>query len=328
MFKRLMASCIVLVFVLLLLETFSFAGPLDDVRTAIAHRRAKWTAEETSMTRLSDYEKQRRLGLMRPVEVGTEPVLSAGEAPISGLSTNVDWRRDGYVTPVRDQGSCGSCWAFATAAALESYTLIRNHLAYTDDDRAEEILLSCSGAGSCSGGYTNMAANYIRDSGLPPELVFPYTASSSDDLCGSAGAGWQSSTYKVTSWSYVNTSTVSVATLKNALSTYGPLVTTMNVYYDFFSYRTGVYEYVSGAYQGGHAVVIVGYQDDASVDGGGYFIVKNSWGTGWGESGFFNIAYSQTVAPVNFGAWTIAYYPTIALPPAPTGLRVVPSSGG
>jgi C1A family cysteine protease len=61
----------------------------------------------------------------------------------------------------------------------------------------------------------------------------------------------------------------------------------MDVYSDFYYYRSGIYSYTSGSYQGTHGVVIVGYNDP-----GQYFIVKNSWGTGWGKSGFFNIAYS------------------------------------
>ena len=65
----------------------------------------------------------------------------------------------------------------------------------------------------------------------------------------------------------------------------------------------------------------VGYHDDPSIDGGGYFIVKNSWGTGWGKSSYFNIAYSQTMSPVYCGECTITYHPSIVLPASPTGMR-------
>jgi C1A family cysteine protease len=320
--NKLILSSIVVLVALSLSGPLSLAKELDEIRSAIAYKKAKWTADETSISSLPDDEKKQRLGLIKAVPMGDEPILSL-RAPLATLGAGFDWRQNGHVTPVKNQGNCGSCWAFAATGALESYNLIRGYgSSRTNDDRAEEILISCSTAGSCNGGSPSRAANYIRDTGLPPESYFPYTASSADDLCSNAGAGWQTSVSKAPSWSYVNTTTVSVQDIKNALVTYGPLATTMEVYYDFYSYRSGVYEYVSGAYQGAHAILIVGYRDDPSADGGGYFIVKNSWGTGWGESGFFNVAYSQTASPVYFGEWTIAYYPSITYLAAPSGLRL------
>jgi C1A family cysteine protease len=82
--------------------------------------------------------------------------------------------------------------------------------------------------------------------------------------------------------------------MKNALVNHGPLVTGMDVYEDFENYTGGVYRYQWGAYKGGHCVLITGYVDDAGVPGGGYFIAKNSWGTGWGpHGGYFAIAYDS-----------------------------------
>jgi hypothetical protein len=247
------------------------------------------------------------------------------DAPLTDLPASFDWRANGgyFVTPVRNQGGCGSCWAFATAAALESYNLIKNNTPGNPDDRAEEILLSCAGAGSCNGGYISTASSYIRDTGLPPESYFPYTSSSSDDSCSNALSGWEAETTRIATWEYVTTFSPSVDLIKNALYAYGPLVTTMDVYNDFYSYSGGVYEYATGSYLGGHAILIVGFTDDASVDGSGYFIVKNSWGTGWGVSGYFNIAYSQVNSPVYFGEFTIAYkQPTqpASSPAAPSNL--------
>ena len=106
------------------------------------------------------------------------------------------------------------------------------------------------------------------------------------------------------------TTAPTVDAIKNALNTYGPVNTTMEVYSDFFYYSTGVYHYTTGTYEGGHAILIVGY-DDANQ----YFICKNSWGTGWGEQGFFRIAYSELNSVTQFGDYTIAYQGGPAPPP-------------
>jgi C1A family cysteine protease len=206
------------------------------------------------------------------------------------------------VTSVRDQGNCGSCWAFATTGALESYTLIKNNQPNTDVDLSEQILVSCSHAGSCGGGYIDRASDFIRDTGLPEESCYPYTANNGN--CRRACKDWRLNTDRIDSWFYVATPSPEADVIKNALYTYGPLVTTMDVYTDFFSYKTGIYSYTWGTYEGGHAVLIIGYYED---DENQYFIAKNSWGIGWGEGGFFNIAYSQIGDPVEFGYWTIAY---------------------
>jgi hypothetical protein len=183
---------------------------------------------------------------------------------------------------------------------------------------SEQVLVSCAdGAGGCGGGYITTASSYIRDTGLPVESCFPYTAKDTPCTVKTSTGGYvcqefEVDTTSIQSWSYVATSSPTVEGIKNALVTYGPLVTTFDVYYDFYNYTSGVYKYVSGPYQGGHAVLIVGYSDL-----GQYFIVKNSWGTGWGENGFFKIAYSELNSVVDFGDYTLAYVGEGATPPPP-----------
>jgi C1A family cysteine protease len=164
-----------------------------------------------------------------------------------------------------------------------------------DLDLSEQVMLSCSGGGSCSGGQLD--GSYLQRTGLPPENFYPYTAE--NGTCSSAGAGWQKVTYKIAGWGSVSRN---VASMKSALAAYGPFPTGMMVYEDLKSYKSGVYSYTTGKKLGGHGVVIVGYNDAEQC-----FIVKNSWGTGWGENGFFKVAYSEVSSVTSFGMSALAY---------------------
>ncbi len=249
------------------------------LQKAIAAEGLCWQAGETSMSRLSGEERRRRLGaLIEPTEelaAEPEPALEVGALPAT-----LDWRnRNGnWVTPIRDQGNCGSCWAFSTTGVLESLVKIVKNIK-TDLDLSEQTLVSCSDAGDCDGGYQNKAAIFVRDTGIPREECYPYSAT--DGACHPC-PGWMSKTVKVTSWK--GYSNASKTTLENALLS-APITASMDVYSDFYKYRSGIYERTSGStYEGGHAIVIIGYNHTE-----GYWICKNSWGTSWGEKGFFRI---------------------------------------
>lgn len=307
----------------------AFAEDLADIQAVLAARGAKWKADETSVMKLPKEKRRALLGLIKGHEPeGEEPAeLSAAGEPLVGLPVTLDWRNNAgnWVTPVRNQGSCGSCWAFAAAAALESYKLRLNNTPGLEFNTAEQVLVSCSGAGSCGGGYIGSASSYIRDTGLPLEGCYPYTGTNGS--CSAACSTVFTDTNRIGSWAYVCTTVPTVSALKNALYTYGPLVTTLDVYADFFAYKSGVYQYTTGTYQGGHAVLLVGYDDVQQA-----FLVKNSWGGGWGMSGYFWIAYSQlatnlaTPQGCEFGYYTISYQGGAPTPPPGCTYGVSPTS--
>ena len=283
--KRLCVSVMITIVAMYLAGSSSLAAELDEVQAAIAAKGKSWIAGETSVSKLSDEEMELRAGVIQQVMTGEEQVLSP-EQLLADVPASLDWRSNGgtFVTPVRDQGRCNSCYAFSTTAALESYVLIKENRPDEDEDRSEQILISCDDyQRACEGGHPWPSATYILSTGLPPESYFPYGEKDMD--CRDASEGWRDYTYRIASWSYVATDTTSVDALKSCLYTYGPLPTIMNIYKDFYYYKSGVYEYTNGKYVGQHAVLIVGYSDNSSIDGGGYFIVKNSWGTEWGLDG-------------------------------------------
>jgi C1A family cysteine protease len=299
----------------ILLTTFTHADELKNIQAAIQSSGARWVAEETSISKLPPQERRMRLGVLKPVFSGNEIFLPNKTDKIVALPTRFDWRNnngENFVTPVRNQGGCGSCWAFAATAGLEAVTLISQKTPGIDLNLAEQILVStCSAAGDCGGGYPSGAASFIKNTGLPLENCYPYRAANSE--CADACTNWQNNTYRIKESYNVGSWLPTVDDIKSALFEYGPLPTTLDVYTDFFSYRSGIYSLAPSCcsdsktcpnchYEGGHAVLIVGYDDDEE-----YFIVKNSWGTGWGESGYFRIDYSQLMNDVGFGQYTLAY---------------------
>ena len=313
--KRFFVLSLMLLSACFLFGNAAYADELADFQKGIKEKGAKWVAGKTSMMMLAPEERRMRLGLdfTKGLSVGeTIPYQESFAAvPESFDWRNIDGNGTGYVTPIRNQKSCGSCWAFAAAAALESYILMTRNSPNINLDLSEQILVSCYNPNGCSGGSPSGASSYIKSTGLPLESCFLYTAFDAQDgsssvFCSQACANWQASTYKILNYGSVS---ATVSAIKDALVNYGPLVTTFSVYADFFSYNGGIYSYTSGTYQGGHAVLIIGYDDVNQC-----FIVKNSWGTGWGEAGFFRIAYSQLASPINFGGGTLTYFGSLSAP--------------
>ncbi len=245
--------------------------------------------------------RQQSLATQRPA------ALRAPEEP-AALPAAWDWRQHSGVSPVRDQGGCGSCWAFATVASLESVLLMKQGLL---TDLSEQHLVSWNSNGwGCNGGW--WAHDMLVTPGAVLEVDFPYVAR--DAPCG----GPYNYPYRLAGWAYVagDDAIPDLAALKQAIYQYGPVCAAVYVGPFFQAYTGGVFD-KDEAPKGGllsccpsparvnHAIFIIGW-DDAR----GAWLLKNSWGPGWGDTcgygaekaymwikyGISNVGYAAAVA--------------------------------
>ncbi len=220
------------------------------------------------------------------VKPGELPEIAAARG-CADTARTFDWRTRGKVTPVRDQDGCGSCWAFATLGAYEGSQLLRNNAML---DTAEQEVLNCSGAGGCGGGWWAGAFDHLRGTGTADEARYPYTAS--DAACKTDTP----TPHHSIAWAYVKEDggIPSVAQLKKALCKYGPLTVAVRVTGAFQGYTTGVFnENDPGPIN--HGVTLIGWDDNRQA-----WLIKNSWGPGWGDHGYMWIHYGSN--SIGYGA--------------------------
>jgi len=193
--------------------------------------------------------------------------------------TSVDWRTQGYVTPIKDQGQCGSCWAFSTVASFEGA-----HFKATGKlvSFSEQNLVDCStkeGNQGCNGGLMDNGFKYIiANGGLDTESSYPYTARDGTCKYTPASSGGTIKSYK-------DVTAGSETALEDAVATVGPISVAIDASHNSFQfYKSGVYnEPLCSSKNLDHGVTAVGYGSESGKD---YWIVKNSWGTSWGTEGY------------------------------------------
>lgn len=208
----------------------------------------------------------------------------------STLPNSFDWtKKDGFdwMTNIKDQGMCGSCWAFAVVGAMEGKINILRNDPNFDVDLSEQYILSCSGAGSCDGGWPDESLNYIRDFGVTDESCFHYNGWSwigIDRPCSDKCSTSDKRLWYIDEVGYIPYWTDDQL-IKEYLIEKGPILVTLNMDGNFDSdkiYRCG--DYIPSSY---HAMVLVGYDDI-----GGYWILRNSWGT-WFDIGYYKLGYGE-----------------------------------
>lgn len=217
---------------------------------------------------------------------------------LTALPKAVDWRLKGVVSNVKDQGHCGSCWAFATTETIESHAAINTGLMPTLSPQqlvsCAPNPLSCGGIGGCEGSIPEVAYDYIQLFGMTSEWMHPYTSYFGGKPAGSK-CDWNSTKAAsiVQISGYKKLPPNDYPAIMTALATVGPLA--VNVQADTWSsYEHGVFDGCSNHSNIAidHVVQLVGYGTDEK--GGDYWLVRNSWDVTWGESGYIRLKRSSS----------------------------------
>jgi len=211
---------------------------------------------------------------------------------IKALPKHVDWRENAVVSPVKDQGRCGSCWSFAAAETIESlYARATGQLV----ELSEQNILDCTpnpnhcgGTGGCGGATVELAYDQVKQTGIASEWVYPYVSHGGDDFqCDKK----KSSPYAKIN-GYVILPTNQQDPLLAAIAKVGPIAISVDASRWHF-YSTGVFDDCNQTNPDiDHAVQLVGYGTDSMF--GDYWLIRNSWTPGWGELGYIRIKRETT----------------------------------
>jgi len=275
-------SCVVLVAVAPLSTLAQDAPDILDLQRQIDRNGWNFQVDDHFTNTLTEDERSNLRGYNPPPGYQQELDQHLKIYPIdkAGLPTTLNWRDIGGITSVKNQGSCGSCWAFAATAEMEAFIKIYYG---KETDLSEQQSVSCNpyGAG-CDGGWATASYYVFQNYGAVLENCSPYVG-----LDPPAAPCTQDDFLKYGTITGYNHISNDVEQIKAALQ-YGPVCTAIDAGPEFEAYAGGCFD-VPGSGTN-HLVLIVGY-DDRSCGGAGAWLIKNSWGSDFGESGYITVAY-------------------------------------
>jgi len=255
-----------------------------------------------TQTEFADYF---HLGAVRPPMLRrSSPEVHAAPKDMSSVPSSVDWTTvSNVVTPVKDQGNCGSCWSFSATGAIEGAYGIKNGKQASSTGFSEQELVSCDNVDAgCNGGWMDDAFAFAMKQGLPTEENYPYTSGKTGSS-GSCESGHQFVSGSAPK-GYKDVTPGSVSAMESAVAL-GPVSIAIQANQkDFQMYKSGVLTGTCGQ-RLDHGVLNVGY--GTWTDGTPYWKVKNSWGSGWGMDGYILIEKSNAD---KCGVLDAASYPT------------------
>jgi len=233
-----------------------------------------------------------------PLETSVEDILPVKEVEVlTEIPDSFDARTQwpGCIGAIRDQGHCGSCWAFGAAETLSDRWCIQTK-GQVKVTLSPQDLTSCDTSDfGCDGGNLGTAWKYMQSTGVVSEECYPYEMGTChhpgcselptpkcNKTCSNA-ASFAADKHHAASGFSVARNVTQIAT---EILTNGPVEASFTVYTDFNNYQSGVYYHVSGSAEGGHAIKIIGWGTESGTP---YWLVANSWNTDWGDQGFFKI---------------------------------------
>lgn len=284
------------IIVVLAIAALVYSHPItQELTDTVNSAKSTWkamTPEENPFSYMSAEEIKSLMGTKIVDTPEIRPRLT--EAQILNTPKSYNFLNEADCThEIRDQASCGACWAFGAAEALTDRACLLTDGA-VDIELSTEDMVECDRLNfGCSGGILFTAWRYLEKTGIVSEACYPYhSGDGHTETCHTACDEPDKYEWKKTACakgSVVHPKTTE--DIKAEIAANGPMELGFTVYEDFMTYKSGVYQHLTGEMLGGHAVEVIGYGEEDGVE---YWLCANSWNKKWGEDGYFKIAVGDS----------------------------------